>query len=188
MAKWEQKNTVREQYSYRIDGSAVMQPELQPEEPRRAGSGKREISRKQARKQSLLRQKMDALNKIQVREQGAIAPASVIGMVAVALLATAVIGLRVQLNEINTELSACSSELTQLQKEEDSLLTQYEQMFDMGSIESGMLAAGRMTKPSSTQTIYLELSEPDNAIIFDQEEGALETLQNKVLRIVEYFQ
>lgn len=182
MAKREQTNQV--QYSYEINGSAAMRPELQPEEPRRAGAGKREISRKQARKQSLFQKKLEGMA---VREQGAIAPVSVIGMVMVAVLAAAVIGLRVQLNEVNTQLSQCGSQLTQLQKEESSLLTQYEQMFDMGSIESEMLAAGRMNKPSSSQTLYLELSEPDNTIVFENNEGALGNLQSKVLRIVEYF-
>lgn len=183
MAKREQKNTAREQYRYMIDGSAVRQPEFQPEEPRR--TGKREISRKEARRQNRFREK---LANMEVREQSAVAPASVIGMVLVALLAAFVISQGIRLNTINTALSECSTELSQLQKEEDSLLTQYEQMFDMGGIESGMLASGRMTKPSGEQTIYLELAEPDNAIAFQTGEGPFDTLRNKVLTIMEYFQ
>lgn len=186
MAKREQ--TKRELYTYEINGSAAMRPELQPEEPRRSGAGKREISRKEARRQSLLRQKMNALADIQVREQGAVAPVSVIGMMLVAVLAAAVIGLRVQLNEVNTQVSACSTQLAALKKEEASLLTQYEQTFDMGGIESDMTAAGRMNKPSSSQTHYLELSEPDNTIVFEDNGGAMGALENKLLKIVEYFQ
>ncbi len=183
VAKRERTNGAQKRYSYEIDGSAAIRPELQPAEPQHTGGGKREISRKRARQQSL-RRKLDGMA---VREQSPIALTSVIGMVAVALLAAWVIGLRVQLNTVNTELSECSTLLSELKEQEDSLLTQYEQMFDMGSIESSMLAAGKMTKPSSEQTIYLELADPDNAVTFENNEGVLETLKNKVLTIVEYF-
>jgi hypothetical protein len=117
-----------------------------------------------------------------------VAPLSVMGMVAVAVLAAFVICLRIQLNDLNTQLNTSSTQLSQLEKEEDALLTQYEQMFDMGSIESGMLTSGKMTKPTSSQSVYLELAEPDHAEVFQNEEGVFQTIRNKLMEIVEYFQ
>jgi hypothetical protein len=181
VAKREQANAAKNEYRYRTNGSEAFQPELQPEEPRRSGQGSRTLTRSQARRQR-------QLAGMRPRPGEDVAVLSVIGMVAVAVLATFVICLRIQLNEVNTQLNASSTELAQLEKEGEALLTQYEQMFDMGSIESSMLAGGKMTKPTSSQSVYLELSEPDHAEVFQTEEGVFQTIQNKLMEIVEYFQ
>jgi hypothetical protein len=185
VAKREQANAEKNEYRYRTSGSGALQPEIQPktqpEEPRRSSQGNRTLTRSQARRQR-------QLAGMRLRPAEDVAPLSVIGMVAVAVLAAFVICLRIQLNDLNTQLNTSSTELAQLEKEGDALLTQYEQMFDMGSIESGMLTSGKMTKPTSSQSVYLELAEPDHAEVFQNEEGVFQTIRNKLMEIVEYFQ
>jgi hypothetical protein len=180
VAKRQQSSAKRDEYRYNLNGSAALQPEVQPQqEPRKEREGKRQLSRAQIRRQQ-------KLARMQVREQGAVAPLSVIGMVAVAVLAAFVICLRVQLNTINDQLNECTTTLSQLEKEENALLAQYEQTFDMSSIETHMMASG-MSKPTSNQSVYLELSEPDNAVIFQEDTGIVSTIRRVVSGIVEYF-
>jgi uncharacterized protein HemX len=184
VAKRERAKAENDEYRYRASGSAALQPERQPvepESPRRSGQGRRVISKKEAQMQR-------RLSRMEKRKPDPMALGGVIGLVAVALMAAFVISLQIQLNEINTQLNASSTQLAQLEKEGDSLLTQYEQTFDMGSIESNMLAGGKMSRPTSSQSIYLELSEPDHAEVFQNDDGVFQIIQNKLEELVEYFQ
>lgn len=57
-----------------------------------------------------------------------------------------------------------------------------------------MTGAGTMVKPQSGQIIYLDLSEPDSLILFEQKEaplkgveGALRSIKEVLSNVVEYF-
>lgn len=110
--------------------------------------------------------------RVQVREAGAVSPFAVVGFLAVGVMAVLMLMSCVRLTVINDETVQLRSELSQLQKEEATLLAQYELAYDLQAIEDQLTADGTMVKPSSSQMMVLDLSEPDNVVVYEQDEGA----------------
>ena len=72
-----------------------------------------------------------------------------------------------------------------------TLTAQYERMFDLDAVKEAAEAAG-MTKPSSSQIYYIDLSGGDTAVIYQQEEPGvlsrlLTSLSYGIYAVVEYF-
>lgn len=108
--------------------------------------------------------------RVQVREAGRVSPFSVVGFLTVGVLAVLLLINSVQLTVINDQSVQLRSELSQLQEEESRLLTKYEMAYDLRAIEEMMTADGTMVKPSSNQIVIMDLSEPDNIVIYNQTE------------------
>ncbi|MGN0967903.1 MAG: hypothetical protein ACI4O3_01420 [Oscillospiraceae bacterium] len=116
---------------------------------------------------------------VQVREAGKVSPFAVVGFLCVGVLAVLLLMSYVHLAVISDEAVQLRSQLSQLEEEEAKLLTQYELAYDLRQIEEQMTADGTMVKPSSSQMVVLDLSEPDNVVVYDQTEtagGALDKL------------
>ena len=97
----------------------------------------------------------------------------------------------VQLTTLAADTVALKSELTVLQAENVSLTAQHEQMFDLATVKEVAEAAG-MSKPSSSQIYYIDLSEPDSVVVYQQKSPnvlsrVLTSLGNGVCAVVEYF-
>lgn len=117
--------------------------------------------------------------RVQVREAGAVAPFSVVGFLCVGVLAVLLLMSYVRLTVLHDEGVQLKSELSVLQEEEAKLQTQYEMAYDLRAIEEMLTADGTMVKPSNSQTVVLDLSEPDNVVVYDQQEqsaGIMETI------------
>lgn len=117
--------------------------------------------------------------RVQVREAGKVSPFAVVGFLSVGVLAVLLLMSCVRLTVISDETVQLRSQLAQLEKEEAKLLTQYELAYDLRQIEEQLTADGTMVKPSSNQMVVLDLSEPDNVVVYDQTEntaGALEKI------------
>lgn len=131
--------------------------------------------------------------KVQVREQERVAPFAVTGFLAVAVIAVVVLLSYIQLYQVNTEAVELRSQLSALKTEEAKLSAQYEKTFDMKEIEESLLSSGAMVQPKSNQIIYLDLSEPDSAVLYGQEEEVsgfqsfLEQIKTLLADAVEYF-
>lgn len=110
--------------------------------------------------------------RVQVREAGAVAPFAVIGFLAIGVMAVLLLMSCVQLTVLNDETVQLRSQLEALEAEESKLLAQYELAYDLQAIEEEMLSTGAMVKPSSSQMVVLDLSEPDSVVVYDQSEGA----------------
>ena len=72
-----------------------------------------------------------------------------------------------------------------------ALLTRYEKTFDLTTIKEAAAAAG-MAKPSASQVYYIDLSEADSVVVYQQKSQnvlarALTSLGNGVCAVVEYF-
>ena len=98
----------------------------------------------------------------------------------------------VQLTTLAADTVALKSELTVLQAENVSLTAQHEQMFDLATVKEVAEAAG-MSKPSSSQIYYIDLSEGDSAVVYQQEESnllsrLLTSLNHGIYAVVEYFE
>lgn len=129
---------------------------------------------------------------VQVREPGAVAPFGVLGFLIVGIFAAMLIFSYAQHIQLSTELMALESSYSDLARQNSSLAAQYEQLFDIASIEAAV--AGTMVRPSAEQVIYLDLSQPDQVSNYGTETrvegvaGLVEGISEIVAEIQAYFQ
>ena len=103
---------------------------------------------------------------VEVRQAGAVAPFAIIGFMAVAVLAALLLFSHAQSTVLNAEVVQLRSQLTTLEAENAKLSAQYEQVFDMSKIQEAV--GDTMVRPTGSQAVYLDLSEPDTVVVFDQ--------------------
>lgn len=169
-------------YAPVYEGNTVRAPRReQEEEVRRAPQPRR---REQPRRRALQR------TQVQVRQAGAVAPFAVIGFLAVAIFAVMLLASHSQCAVLNDEVVKLRGELSGLQTENAKLSARYEQVFDMDRIQAGV--GEGMVRPSGSQAVYLDLSEPDTVVVYntvkdhrlmDALSGVGETLSD----MIEYF-
>ena len=97
----------------------------------------------------------------------------------------------IQLTVLSAETVELQSQLATLQTENMNLSNQYEQMFDLDAVKEASEAAG-MSRPSSGQIGYIDLSDGDTAVVYQQEEPGffsqlLSSLNHGIYAVVEYF-
>lgn len=128
--------------------------------------------------------------KARVRPAQHVSPVMVLGAVAVAVLMVLVVLSYVELATISDSVVSMRSQVSDLETRQVALQTQYEQAFDLVSIKERAMAAG-MSLPSDSQVYYIDLSDPDNAVVYEQEsDGVLQVLEQvwqSILHAVEYF-
>lgn len=156
--------------------SSYEAPLVQPEAPqRRKNVDREELLRRRNRAREAERRRNSA-GSAPVRQQDPVAPLGIVGFLAILMLACAVLGFHVELNQVNEQVVAVRQQLSDLQSKEEALLAEYEQTFDMQDIESRMMSSGTMIQPDNSQIVYLELDEPDNAVVFKEDDGQSESL------------
>ena len=143
-------------YAPVYEGNAVRAPKREEEfqhapQPRR---------REQPRRQEVKR------TQVEVRRAGAVAPFAVVGFIAVAIFASLVLFSHAQSTVLNAEIVELRGQLTTLEAENAKLSAQYEQAFDMTAIQAAV--GDGMARPSGSQVVYLDLSEPDTVVVFDK--------------------
>ena len=72
-------------------------------------------------------------------------------------------------------------QLATLEAEETRLRAQYEEVFDQGTLQAAVASAGgQLSEARSDQKIYVDLSEPDNAVVYSQsgEKSLLQSLKD----------
>lgn len=113
---------------------------------------------------------------------------------AVTMLVVMVVGLLigyVQLTETADAVMALKSDLSEAQDAHVALVTKYEQTFDMTTIKERAEAAG-MSKPSSGQIEYIDISGSDAVVIYQAGADsvltkAFTTVKEGIDAAVEYF-
>ena len=133
-----------------------------------------------------------SLSKAQVRQQQKVSVLSVLGVGAAIGLAVLLMMGYIQLTAISDEVVSLQNQLAELETENVSLTAQHEQMFDPATVKEVAEAAG-MSKPSSSQIYYIDLSEGDSAVVYQQEETnvlsrLLTSLNHGIYAVVEYFE
>lgn len=111
--------------------------------------------------------------KVEVRPAGKLSLFAVTGFAAVAVLAVMVLMSVAQLTSLSDQVVSMEAQIAQLKQEENTLTARYEMAYDLGAIESAVTAEGTMSRPQQGQTIYVDLTEPDNVILYQQEESSL---------------
>ncbi len=107
------------------------------------------------------------------------------------LVVVALLG-HVRLTEISIHISEMKTEMEQLSTEHVSLLTEYEQTFELATVKEVAEAAG-MAKPSAGQIEYVEVSGSNNAVIYAAGQGgvldkAYASVKDSFAGLLEYFQ
>ena len=78
-----------------------------------------------------------------------------------------------QLTTIYADTATARDDLVALQQEESDLRAQYERVFDQAvlsaAVENAEQSGVLLTTARADQIVYLDLSEPDNAVVYSEE-------------------
>ena len=126
-----------------------------------------------------------------VQPRAGVSPVLIGGVVALAVMLMLLIGSYVQLTTISGNVAQLKSELSSLDVEHVSLLTKYEQTFDLTTVKEAAEAAG-MSKPTSAQIEYIDLGGTDTAVVYQAGVGGLlgdvaGSVERGFAALVEYF-
>ena len=127
---------------------------------------------------------------VEVRQAGAVAPFAVVGFLAVAIFAALLLVSHAQSTVLNAEVVELRSQLSALETEHAKLSAQYEQVFDMEKIQAAV--GDTMVRPTNSQAVYLDLSEPDTVVVYDKlkDSRVMDTMKNvgrALGDMIEYF-
>ena len=101
------------------------------------------------------------------------APLLVGGIVLVCALVMVLLLGYVQLTMVSNHVVTIKDQLTTLQEEHVALVTEYEKTFDLATIKAAAEESG-MSKPTSGQVQYIDLSGSDTAVVYGDEPGVVE--------------
>lgn len=155
-----------------VYGNVAYQTGAAPERRRHRENGPRLHELPLVRPRNTTQEQVQARVRVNLRprEEYSLFPA--IAMACVAVMAMLIILGYSQLNSIYAQTVEAREELTALQQEEVNLLAQYEEVFDRAALESAVIASGaNLTEARSEQKIYVDLSEPDNAVVYNEANG-----------------
>ena len=128
--------------------------------------------------------------KARVRVGQRLNPVIALGYTALAAMLAMLVMSYVQLAALSNSVVSMRSQLSALQEDQTALQVKYEQAFDLSSVKEAAEAAG-MTQPSESQIYYIDLSEPDNAHVYQSQGDGLgaffERLGERIYAAVEYF-
>ena len=118
-------------------------------------------------------------------------PVLLLGTVLVVGMVIALMLCYVKLTGISDNVSSIKREISALEEEHVALLTAYERTFDLATVKAAAEAAG-MSKPTSGQIVYIDLSGADTAEVYAAGgSAALNGLTDKVSKawayVLEYF-
>ena len=159
--------TERRKKQYSTYGSVAYQPAYAPE-PERRSVRRAAQPQPQPRPRVQPREQVAARPEVAVRQQSPVSLFAIVGFAAVALCVFMLLSAGAQLAMVADETIDLRSELAQLEVEAQTLHAQYEQAYDLAAIEQELITSGAMTKANSANTVYLDLSEADSVIYYEQ--------------------
>ena len=95
------------------------------------------------------------------------------GIVLVCALVMVLLFGYVQLTVVSNHVVTIKDQLATLQEEHVALVTEYEKTFDLATVKAAAEEAG-MSKPTSGQVQYIDLSGSDTAVVYGDEPGVVE--------------
>lgn len=131
--------------------------------------------------------------RVKVREAGKVSIFAVVGFMAVGVFAVLLLMGYVQLAALSNDVVNLRSQMTELRTEEAKLRAKYELAYDLSNIEDAVTSNGSMVKPQDSQIFYVDVSNPDSVVTFQDEqpakgvEGAVESVKEICTEVVEYF-
>ncbi len=144
---------------------------LERERRRRAEREEREYAERRARETAPRpepRKRIEAAPKH--RERIRVSSVVVLGFLATAAVAIMLLMSYAQLAAISSQVVREQKTLAALEEEHVRLVARYERTFDLTAIKEAAEEAG-MAKPSSSQIYYVDLSSPDNVVLYRHAEA-----------------
>ena len=191
MASRREQNMKYRRYSGRVNGNLAYDPAY--EEHQRRLRREQEYEREHQREEFMRPPQRKVQKKAAPvrRQREKVSFGALCGFVALAAMVALMILCRAQLTEISSQVVSVQKEIAALEDEHVALLTRYEKTFDLTTIKEAAAAAG-MAKPSASQVYYIDLSEADSVVVYQQKSQnvlarALTSLGNGVCAVVEYF-
>lgn len=182
------------QYKYRnldvVGGSSAYELDWEDRERELRHAGEAQRYREMPRRKEKV--KVHAAPRVQVREAQHVSMVSVLGVTAVLVLSLMVLSSYISLTMISAETVELQGKLEDLKTEHVALTAEYQQMFDLTTVKGVARAAG-MDKPSSSQVCYIDMTDGDSAVVYQQEEPSvlaqvLASLHHGVCTVLEYFE
>jgi len=128
---------------------------------------------------------------VQVREAGMVSPFAVVGFLLVGVFAALLLLSHTQYAMVADQVVSLRQELNTLQAENATLSAEYERVFDLEYIQA--VVGETMVRPSANQIEYIDLSEPDSVVLYQNESGThgimgvLEGAGEVISDVIEYF-
>ena len=118
--------------------------------------------------------------KVNLRPQDEVSFLPAVGLLAAAFMAVMIVLSYSRLDGVYAQTVQARHELTALQQEERTLTAQYEEVFDQAALDAAIAQSDVMLiEAQNDQKIYVDLSEPDNAVVYDRQNGGLwDTIQD----------
>ena len=111
--------------------------------------------------------------KVNLRPKEAYSFLPAVGFLAAAFMAILIVFSYGQLTTIYADTATARDDLVALQQEESDLRAQYERVFDQAvlsaAVENAEQSGVLLTTVRADQIVYLDLSEPDNAVVYSEE-------------------
>lgn len=128
--------------------------------------------------------------RVETRPAGHVSIFAVAGFAAVAVMAVLILMSYVKLSAISSQVVHLEGEMTRLQSEEAILRARYELAYDLGAIETAVTADGSMGRPQAGQMVYVDLTEPDSVVLYQQPTGGkslLDSIEEMIGGVLSYF-
>ena len=181
-------------YNRYVQGSAAYDYDALERERERERSRREYVSQPAEtppRRETTARQTPRRLTAPKHRERQHVSFFSVLGFAATGALIVMLLLNYAQLAAISNSVVSMKNEIADLQEEHVALVARYERTFDLTAVKAAAEAAG-MAKPSASQIYYVDLSAPDNVILYRQKPAnalsrVFTSLGQDVVSMVEYF-
>jgi len=150
-----------------IDGNLARKLDRRELERRLDNSGQMDFDQlyhRQRMTDAERRSKQRARVKASIRPAQHVSPLAIAGTLCVAVLMVVLLLCYVKMNTISRSIVSMKTQITKLEVEQVSLLTQHEQAFDLSTVKEAAEAAG-MTQPSDSQVFYIRLPGEDQATV-----------------------
>ncbi len=121
---------------------------------------------------------------VKVRQQGAVSLFAVVGFLAVIICMFFLLSTAIQLAVVADETFDLQDQLSVLKEDEKKLLAEYELAYDLSEIEQQMTASGAMVRASSSNTIYMDMTEMDSIIYYEEATDGIPGLVDRLEQIV----
>ena len=176
-------------YGGRVEGNLAY--EFDYDEKRERRTERRAERRTEEKVAPRRQQEPKVQTTVRARPRQRVSHIALAGFTALAAMVLVLVMSYAKLATISSNVVSMKNELTALQSEHVALLTRYEQTFDLSAIKEAAEATG-MAKPSASQIFYVDLSESDSVVVY-QQGGAnvlgriFTSLGHGMCSIVEYF-
>lgn len=137
------------------------------------------------------RERVRVRPQVRVREAGEVSLFAVAGFLVVGLMTALVLVSYVQLLVTSDQVVTLRDDLSTLQSEAATLSAEYEKVFDMERIQEAV--GGTMVRPTQDQIHYIDLSEPDSVVLYQEEQGQtgaaglVSSVKEILCELIEYF-